>query len=131
MLNDKVILVTGGTGSFGKKFIQIVLENYKPKKLIVFSRDELKQFEMSQRWSENEYPCIRYFLGDVRDKNRLMRAFQDVDYIIHAAALKQVPADEYNPTEFIITNIMGAMNNIDSAMYNNVKKVIALSSDQA
>ena len=131
MLNGKNILITGGTGSFGKKFTQIVLQNYKPEKLIIFSRDELKQFEMSQRWSMKKYPCIRYFLGDVRDKERLIRAFNGVDYIIHAAALKQVPAAEYNPTEAVKTNIFGAMNVIDAALHNNVKKVIALSTDKA
>ena len=131
MLNGKNVLVTGGTGSFGKKFTQIVLENYKPEKLIIFSRDELKQFEMSQRWNMKKYPCIRYFLGDVRDKERLIRAFNGVDYIIHAAALKQVPAAEYNPAEFIKTNIIGAMNIIDAAIQNNVQKVIALSTDKA
>ena len=131
MLNEKITLITGGTGSFGKKLIQIVLEEYKPKKLIIFSRDELKQFEMSQQWNVNKYPCIRYFLGDVRDKERLIRAFQDVDYIIHAAALKQVPAAEYNPAEFIKTNILGAMNVIEATLHTNVKKVIALSTDKA
>ncbi len=131
MFNGKTILVTGGTGSFGKKFIQIVLQNYKPEKLIVFSRDELKQFEMSQLYNIKKYPCIRYFLGDVRDKERLMRAFRDVDYVVHAAALKQVPAAEYNPAEFIKTNIMGAMNVIDAALATNVKKVVALSTDKA
>ncbi|OGL51664.1 MAG: UDP-N-acetylglucosamine 4,6-dehydratase (inverting) [Candidatus Schekmanbacteria bacterium RIFCSPHIGHO2_02_FULL_38_11] len=131
MLNGKAVLITGGTGSFGKKMTQVALENYNPEKLIVFSRDELKQFEMSQRWSQKKYPCIRYFLGDVRDKERLMRAFHGVDYIIHAAALKQVPAAEYNPAEFIKTNIMGAMNVVDAAIYNNVKRVIALSTDKA
>jgi len=131
MLNGKNILITGGTGSFGKKFFQIVLETYQPEKLIIFSRDELKQFEMSQRWSMKKYPCIRYFLGDVRDRDRLMRAFNGIDYVIHAAALKQVPAAEYNPSEAIKTNIMGAMNVIDAALYNNVKKVVALSTDKA
>ncbi len=131
MLNGKHILITGGTGSFGKKFVQIVLENYEPERLIVFSRDELKQFEMSQRWNINKYRCIRYFLGDVRDKERLVRAFQGVDYVIHAAALKQVPAAEYNPAEFIKTNIVGAMNVIDAALFTDVKKVIALSTDKA
>jgi len=131
MLNGKNVLITGGTGSFGKKFVQIVLENYKPEKLIVFSRDELKQFEMSQRWNANKYPCIRYFLGDVRDRERLIRAFHNVDYVVHAAALKQVPAAEYNPTEFIKTNIIGAMNVIDAAIHNDVKRVIALSTDKA
>ena len=131
MFNGKTILVTGGTGSFGKKFIQIVLQNYKPEKLIIFSRDELKQFEMSQVYNIKKYPCIRYFLGDVRDKDRLIRAFHDVDYVVHAAALKQVPAAEYNPAEFIKTNIVGAMNVIDAALATNVKKVIALSTDKA
>jgi len=131
MFNDKTILITGGTGSFGKKFIQVVVDKYKPRKLIIFSRDELKQFEMSQTWSVKKYPFIRYFLGDVRDRDRLIRAFQDVDYIIHAAALKQVPAAEYNPAECIKTNIIGAMNVIDAAIFNDVKKVIALSTDKA
>jgi len=131
MLNNKTILITGGTGSFGKKMIQVILEEYKPKKLIVFSRDELKQFEMSQEWSEKKYPCIRYFLGDVRDSERLNRAFYGVDYVIHAAALKQVPAAEYNPEEFIKTNIIGSMNIINAALLNSVKKVIALSTDKA
>ncbi len=131
MLNNKTILITGGTGSFGKKMVQVILKEYKPEKLIIFSRDELKQFEMSQRWSMKKYPCIRYFLGDVRDKERLSRAFHGVDYVIHAAALKQVPAAEYNPEEFIKTNIMGAMNVIDAALLNRVKKVIALSTDKA
>ena len=131
MLNGKSVLITGGTGSFGKKFVQIVLDAYQPRKLIVFSRDELKQFEMSQRWSPNKYPFIRYFLGDVRDRNRLMRAFQGVDYVIHAAALKQVPAAEYNPAECIKTNVLGAMNVIDASLTNGVTMVIALSTDKA
>ena len=111
--------------------VQVILEHYKPDKLIIFSRDELKQFEMSQRWNEDKYPCIRYFLGDVRDKERLLRAFHGVDYIIHAAALKQVPAAEYNPSEFIKTNILGAMNIVDAAIEQKVKKVVALSTDKA
>lgn len=131
MLDGKVILVTGGTGSFGKKFTQVVLENYKPKKFIILSRDELKQFEMSQRWSMKKYPCIRYFLGDIRDRDRLICAFNSVDYIIHAAALKQVPTAERNPSECIKTNILGTMNVIDAALFNNVKKVITLSSDKS
>ena len=131
MLNNKSILITGGTGSFGKKFVQIVTENYKPERLIIFSRDELKQFEMSQRFNTKKYPYIRYFLGDVRDKERLIRAFHGIDYVIHAAALKQVPAAEYNPAEFIKTNILGAMNIIDAALSTNVKRVIALSTDKA
>jgi UDP-N-acetylglucosamine 4,6-dehydratase len=130
MLNNKIILLTGGTGSFGKKFTQLVLSEYKLKRLIIFSRDELKQFEMSQRWSPLKYP-IQYILGDVRDKERLMNIFQGVDYVIHAAALKQVPAAEHNPSEYIKTNVMGAINIIDAAQQNKVKKVIALSTDKA
>ncbi len=128
MFNDKVILITGGTGSFGKKCVEIMLESYKPKKIIVFSRDELKQFEMSQRYND---PCMRYFIGDVRDKNRLLQAFNGVDYVIHAAALKQVPIAEYNPTECINTNINGAINVIEACIERGVKKVIALSTDKA
>lgn len=131
MLNGKTILITGGTGSFGKKLIKMVLENFKPEKLIVFSRDELKQFEMQQKWNMKDYPCIRYFLGDVRDKERLMRAFSKVDYVVHAAALKQVPAAEYNPQECIKTNVLGAMNIIDAALHCGVKKIVALSTDKA
>jgi len=130
-INGKEILISGGTGSLGNVLTELLIEKYKPKGIRIFSRDELKQFEMSQRWSMKEYPCIRYFLGDVRDKDRLIRAFHHVDYVIHAAALKQVPAAEYNPAECIKTNIMGAMNVIDAALYNNVQKVIALSTDKA
>lgn len=131
MLNDKTILITGGTGSFGKKCTEIILKKYKPKKLIIFSRDELKQFEMAQQFPDTKYPCMRYFIGDVRDKERLNRAFNKVDYIIHAAALKQVPACEYNPFEAVKTNILGAQNIIDVAIDKGVKKVIALSTDKA
>ena len=131
MLNGKDILITGGTGSLGKKLVQTILHEYEPERLIVFSRDELKQFEMSQKWDIREHPSIRYFLGDVRDKDRLMMAFNDVDYVIHAAALKQVPAAEYNPEEFVKTNILGAMNIIEAALANRVKKVVALSTDKA
>jgi UDP-N-acetylglucosamine 4,6-dehydratase/5-epimerase len=131
MLNNKTILITGGTGSFGKKCTETILTRYKPKRLIIFSRDELKQFEMAQLFSKGEYPCIRYFIGDVRDKERLYRAFQNVDVIIHAAAMKQVPACEYNPTEAIKTNIIGAQNIINVAADCKVKKVIALSTDKA
>jgi UDP-N-acetylglucosamine 4,6-dehydratase len=131
MFNDKVILVTGGTGSFGKAFTHHVLTQFKPKKLIIFSRDELKQFEMSQDFPENKHPAIRYFIGDVRDAERLRQAMRGVDYVIHAAALKQVPAAEYNPFECIKTNIMGAENVINAAIHNKVKKVIALSTDKA
>lgn len=128
MFNNKTILVTGGTGSFGKKFIKILLSKYQPKKVIVYSRDELKQFEMGQIFNDK---CMRYFIGDVRDKERLMLAMKGVDYVVHAAALKQVPAAEYNPMECIKTNINGAQNVIDAAIANNVKKVIALSTDKA
>jgi UDP-N-acetylglucosamine 4,6-dehydratase len=131
MLNDKVVLLTGGTGSFGNKFTEIVLEQYRPRKLIIFSRDELKQFEMRQRFPESRYDCIRYFIGDVRDRERLYRAFDGVDVVIHAAALKQVPAAEYNPMEAVKTNVLGAANVIDAAIDRNVKKVIALSTDKA
>ncbi len=131
MLNNKTVLITGGTGSFGKKFTQIVLKNYNPKKLIIFSRDELKQFEMAQRWSPLKHPNIQFMLGDVRDRDRLMRVFKGVDYVIHAAAMKQVPAAENNPNECIKTNVNGAVNIIDAALHNNVKRVIALSTDKA
>lgn len=131
MLNDKVVLVTGGTGSFGQKFTEIVLKRYTPRKLIIFSRDELKQFEMSQKFSTQHYPCLRYFLGDVRDRDRLYRAFDGVEIIVHAAALKQIPACEYNPLEAIKTNILGAANVIDAAIDREVKQVIALSTDKA
>lgn len=131
MLNDKTILITGGTGSFGKKCTEIILEKYKPKRLIIFSRDELKQFEMAQTFSKEKYQCIRYFIGDVRDKERLSRAFHNVDIVIHAAALKQVPAAEYNPFEAVKTNILGAQNVINVAIDQGVKKVIALSTDKA
>jgi len=124
-------LVTGGTGSFGKKLVEIVLRSYRPKKLIVFSRDELKQHEMRQQFGEDRHECIRYFIGDVRDRVRLYRALDGVDVVIHAAALKQVPAAEYNPSEAVKTNVLGAMNVIDAAIDCNVKKVIALSTDKA
>jgi UDP-N-acetylglucosamine 4,6-dehydratase len=126
---DKVVLVTGGTGSFGKKFIRIMLDEYHPAKLIVFSRDELKQHEM--RSSGFNTPNIRYFIGDVRDVNRLRRAMNGVDIVIHAAALKQVPACEYNPMEAIKTNILGSSNVIEAALDSSVKKVMALSTDKA
>lgn len=131
MLNGKVVLVTGGTGSFGQKFTEIVLERYKPKRLIIFSRDEMKQFEMSQTFPVQRYPCLRYFIGDVRDRDRLYRAFDGVDFVVHAAALKQVPACEYNPIEAVRTNILGAANVIDAAIDRRVARVIALSTDKA
>ena len=130
-LDNKTILITGGTGSFGKKCTETILKLCTPKKLIIYSRDEFKQFEMEQMFSIREYPCMRYFIGDVRDKERLYRAFQGVDYVIHAAALKQVPAAEYNPFEAIKTNILGAQNAIDVATDLGIKKMIALSTDKA
>lgn len=131
MLNDKNILITGGTGSFGKKCTEIILKRYNPNRLIILSRDELKQFDMAQRFSAEKYPCMRYFIGDVRDKERLCRAFHEVDYVIHAAALKQVPAAEYNPFEAVKTNILGAQNVINAAIDKKVKRVLALSTDKA
>jgi len=131
MLNNATILITGGTGSFGKKCTELILKKYTPRKLIIFSRDELKQFEMAQRFSDEKYPNVRYFIGNVRDKERLRRAFHGVDYVIHAAALKQIPAAEYNPFEAVKTNILGAENVIDVAIDQKVKKVIALSTDKA
>ncbi len=128
MFNDRTVLITGGTGSFGKKFIEILLSRYSPKKVIVFSRDELKQFEMQQVFNA---PFMRYFIGDVRDEARLKQAMYQVDYVVHAAALKQVPAAEYNPMECIKTNINGAQNVINAAIAARVKKVIALSTDKA
>ena len=129
MLDNKKILITGGTGSFGKKFISTIIKNYSPEKIIVYSRDELKQFEMQQKWPDGE--LMRYFIGDVRDYKRLKRAMQDVDIVVHAAALKQVPAAEYNPFEAVKTNIIGGQNVIDLAISQGVKKVIALSTDKA
>lgn len=128
MFNGKNILITGGTGSFGKAYTKILLENYKPNKIIIYSRDELKQFEMASVFNS---PCMRYFIGDVRDKERLSTAMRDVDFVIHAAAMKHVPIAEYNPMECIKTNIHGAQNVIDSCFENEVKKCIALSTDKA
>jgi UDP-N-acetylglucosamine 4,6-dehydratase len=128
MFDNSVVLITGGTGSFGKMYTRTVLERYSPRKIIVYSRDELKQFEMQQTYNQD---CMRYFIGDVRDAERLRQAMTGVDYVIHAAALKQVPAAEYNPTECIKTNIHGAENVIEAAIANDVKKVIALSTDKA
>ncbi len=130
LLDNKTILITGGTGSFGKCFTKYVLEHYNPKKIIIYSRDEFKQFIMQGEFREYA-DKLRFFIGDVRDKERLMRAFEGVDYVIHAAALKQVPACEYNPNEAIKTNIHGAQNVIDAALDTNVKKVVALSTDKA
>jgi len=128
MFDNKSILITGGTGSFGKQYVKTLLANYQPKRLIIFSRDELKQYEMQLEYNAD---CMRYFIGDVRDKDRLMQAMQDVDFVIHAAALKQVPAAEYNPMECIKTNIHGAENVIAAAIANDVERVIALSTDKA
>ncbi len=131
MFDNKTILITGGTGSLGRQLTKILLAEHKPKKLIIFSRDELKQYEMQQDWSTARHPNIRFFIGDVRDRERLVRAFHGVDYVIHAAALKQVPAAEYNPSECIRTNVMGAMNVIDAALENGIQRVVALSTDKA
>jgi UDP-N-acetylglucosamine 4,6-dehydratase len=128
MFTNKSLLITGGTGSFGKQYSKTILKNFKPKRLIIYSRDELKQFEMQQYFNA---PCMRYFIGDVRDQERLKQAMNGVDYVIHAAALKQVPAAEYNPMECIKTNIHGAENVIRAAIENDVTKVIALSTDKA
>ncbi len=128
MFNEKNILITGGTGSFGKKYTEMILKKYKPNKIIIFSRDELKQYEMAQAFTDS---CMRFFIGDVRDEKRLLKAMRGVDFVIHAAALKHVPIAEYNPMECIKTNIMGAQNVIDAALEAGVQKVIALSTDKA
>ena len=132
MFKNKSILITGGTGSFGKKFVETLLNNYDGiNKIIIYSRDELKQFEMKSKFNPKEYPNLRYFIGDVRDFDRLNRAVEDVDIVIHAAALKQVDTAELNPDECIKTNINGAENVIKACMSNNVSKVVALSTDKA
>ena len=132
MFNNTSILITGGTGSFGMAFVKIVLERYPDiKRLVIFSRDELKQFEMAQRFTEVDYPCLRYFIGDVRDYDRLRRAMEGIDVVIHAAALKQIPAAEYNPFECIKTNIVGAQNVIETCLDMGVKRVVAFSTDKA
>ena len=128
-LNNSVILITGGTGSFGNQFVVDTLAKYKPKKIIIFSRDEIKQWDMAQKL--NNDPRLRFFIGDVRDKERLLRALDGVDYVVHAAATKIVPTAEYNPFECIKTNVIGAMNVIDACIDKRVKKVIALSTDKA
>ena len=128
MFNGANILITGGTGSFGKKYTEVLLQKYKPNKIIIYSRDELKQYEMAQKFNDK---CMRYFIGDVRDLSRLEKAMDGVDYVIHAAALKHVPIAEYNPMECIKTNVMGAENVINSSIKNRIKKVIALSTDKA
>ena len=131
MFNNKSILITGGTGSFGNAFVSFIIKNYKPKKLIIFSRDEYKQFKMAEKFPTTNYKFLRYFIGDVRDKNRLKLASKNVDFLIHAASLKQVTAAEYNPQEYINTNILGAQNVSDVAIENNISKIIALSTDKA
>lgn len=128
MFDDKSILVTGGTGSFGKAFIRTLLAHYRPRRVVVYSRDELKQFDMQQEFT---HPAMRFFIGDVRDRDRLVQAMRGIDYVVHAAALKQVPAAEYNPTECVRTNIGGAENVIHAALVNEVQRVIALSTDKA
>ena len=130
MLNDKTILITGGTGTFGKAFVRYVLEHYEPRKLIIYSRDEFKQFLMQNEFKQYQ-DKLRFFIGDVRDRERLPRAFEGVDYVIHAAAMKQVPACEYNPDEAIKTNIHGAQNVTAAALDAGVRKVVALSTDKA
>ena len=131
MLKNKSILITGGTGSFGRKFVDTILKKNIVKKLVIFSRDELKQYQMAQEYEGEKYKNLRFFIGDVRDKDRIKFALEEIDYVVHAAALKQVPTAEYNPFEFIQTNIMGANNLIQSCLSKNVKKVIALSTDKA
>ncbi len=132
MLNGKSILVTGGTGSFGKKFVETILKKYPEiERVVVYSRDELKQFEMSHEFPDSVYPQIRYFIGDVRDKDRLIRALEGIDIVVHAAALKQVPACEYNPFEAVKTNILGAQNVIEASIQCGVRRVVALSTDKA
>ncbi|HVZ91903.1 MAG TPA: UDP-N-acetylglucosamine 4,6-dehydratase (inverting) [Rhizomicrobium sp.] len=130
-LNDKSVLITGGTGSFGRHFVKTVIENYKPKRLVIYSRDELKQLEMQQLFPVEAHPFMRYFIGDVRDRDRLDLALNNIDYVVHAAALKQVPTAEYNPFECIRTNVFGAENVVYAALRRNVRKVIALSTDKA
>ncbi len=131
IIENKTILITGGTGSFGKKFVETLLGSHNPKKVIIYSRDELKQFEMQQVWPDNDKISVRYFIGDIRDYSRLKMAMTGVDIVVHAAALKQVPAAEYNPFEAVKTNIIGGQNVIDAAISNGVSKVIALSTDKA
>jgi len=131
MLNGKSILITGGTGSFGRKFVRTVLKRYQPERLIIFSRDELKQFEMAQEFSPKQYPAMRYFIGDVRDQRRLCEAFHGVEIVVHAAALKQVPSCEYNPLEAVKTNVGGAENVIRASIDQGVQRIVALSTDKA
>ena len=130
-ITGKNVLITGGTGSFGKAFVERLLRDFAPRRLVIYSRDELKQFEMAQRFPETQYPCQRYFIGDIRDEARLRRALEGIDTVIHAAALKQVPTAEYNPFECIKTNVMGAQNLIETCLDTGVKDVVALSTDKA
>ena len=130
-LNDKTVLVTGGTGSFGRQFVKLIAQRFKPRRLIVFSRDELKQYEMAAEFPQDRFPFMRYFIGDIRNRDRLELALRDVDYVVHAAAMKQVPVAEYNPFECIATNVIGAENVVQSALRRGVKRVIALSTDKA
>ncbi|HMO67839.1 MAG TPA: SDR family NAD(P)-dependent oxidoreductase, partial [Novosphingobium sp.] len=132
MLNEKSILITGGTGSFGKAFVSTVLKRFPDvRRVVIYSRDELKQFEMAQTFSPQDHPALRYFIGDIRDADRLRRALESIDIVVHAAALKQVPAAEYNPFECIKTNVIGAQNLIDACLDSNVRRVVALSTDKA
>ena len=132
MFQNKTVLITGGTGSFGKRLVKTFLKKIKVKKLVVFSRDELKQFEMEKLYSTKKYKFLRYFIGDIRDKERLKFAFRDVDIVVHAAALKQVPTAEYNPIEYIKTNIIGAQNILEASLESpKISKVLALSTDKA
>src|SRR5262245_20554710 len=132
MLSNSSILVTGGTGSFGQAFVGHVLRRFPDvRRLVIYSRDELKQFEMSQKFPESKHPAIRYFIGDIRDADRVCRALEGIDVVVHAAALKQVPAAEYNPFECIKTNVLGAQNLIDACLDAGVKRVVALSTDKA
>ena len=131
MFNNKTIFISGGTGSFGQQFVRQVLAKYKVKKIIIYSRDEYKQFLMRSAFPVEKYSCLRFFLGDVRDKDRLLLGMKEVDYVVHAAALKHVPAAEYNPMEFVKTNIYGAENIVYAAIESKVQRVIALSTDKA
>ena len=131
MFNNKSIFISGGTGSFGSEFVKFITNNFKPKRLVIFSRDELKQHEMLQKYPESKFNYIRFFIGDVRDFERINMAMNGIDFVVHAAALKQVPSSEYNPMEVIKTNIIGAENVIKASLNNNVEKAIALSTDKA
>ncbi|WP_291325676.1 UDP-N-acetylglucosamine 4,6-dehydratase (inverting) [Desulfovibrio sp. UCD-KL4C] len=131
MINNKSVLLTGGTGSFGQKFVEIALTQYRPRRLIIFSRDEHKQQRMQEKFSPENYPCLRYFIGDIRDKERLQRAFSNIDIVIHAAALRTIPSCEYNPYEAVKTNILGTQNIIEAAINEKISKLITISTDKA